>query len=524
MDRSLGCWFVCMHLVPNCDFAFQLPMFITVLLGGVVNLFGTIMTIVAVFALGTYGDFLPMQLLARSIIEDDVNYSIVFVTNRDNERYTKPSNERVSYLFVSAPSISFRSEDRESFFSTDELFEICATIKSMGGNVQHVVANLFTLSGFILAVALDVHCTLVALHGPTGKCPSSFRESLKTSWPTFYDKLNCLSSSSLSFVTWDDYEQFLWPTLSSEYDELRDKLGLGHPDDVSTAMPRRPLVLLVQSPRMFPLSSSFPRCQVIGCIHSHSNNQLLPTLSPEIIAFLDDQQQRGHSVICIDFGSLTSFIESAVTVAEHHDFDELAVFLGAIFALVCNTPNHASEYAFSFVVVCHGCPMFAGKTRAVADNSDGRIHVVDGDVFHDSLFRRCSAVVHHGGAGTLHSCLHVGIPQIVMPMVHDQFDNGTRIHEMRLGPVPLRKEDLFPDPHDDSMTTPRQSPDELIAHATEILGNKLKDAVAPAQRLRCGTLGKAIREDPTEDGLTQATALITAALCSPAIPQSSSNK
>ena len=461
---------------------------------------------IAIFALGTYGDLLPMQQLALSIIVNDVNCTVIIVTNRDNERHTElTTNVQLSYRFVSSPSISFRSEDREKFFAYEELFEICASIKSTGG-IQHVVANLFSLAGFVLAEALHVPCTLVALHIPTGNCPTFFRDSLKTSWPTFYDKLNCLSLSS-SFAIWDDYEQFLWPTLSSEYDDLRDQLGMLHPDDISCAMPRRPLVLLVHSPRMFPLSPRFSRCQVVGCIRSNSNHQLLPPLSPEIIAFLDDRQDRDRGVICIDFGSLTSLVD--------HDSDGLAVFLGTISALVCSPPHHASDSVFSFVVVCHGCAMFAEKTRAVADNSDGRIYVVDGDVFHDPLFRRCAAVLHHGGAGTLHTCLHVGIPQIVMPMVHDQFDNATKIHEMRLGPLPLQKKDLFPnhnDDDDDAVTIPRQSLDELIAHATEIVSDKLRAATAPAQRLRCGTVGKAIREDPSEDGLTQATNLITTTL------------
>ena len=477
------------------------------------------MDTIVVFALGTFGDLLPMQLLALSILENEEFHNIIIVTNKDNERHTNPTFPRLSYLFVSSPSISFNREDREHFFATEDLFNMCASLKSTGG-IQMVIANLFSLAGFVLATALDVPCTLIVLHAPTGSCPLSFRDSLKTSWPTFYEKLNDLSLSS-SCAMWDDYEQFLWPTLSSEYDDLRGKLGLLHPDDVSYAMPQRPLVLLVHSPRMFPLSASFSRCQVIGCIRANTNTHLLPIPSPEMLAFLDNQQHRGHSVVCIDFGSLTSFVESVATIERCDDSDGLAIFLGTISAIACSTSS------YSFVIVCHGCTIFAEKIRAVAGNCDGRIHVVDGDVLHDPLFRRCTAVIHHGGAGTLHSCLHVGIPQIVMPIVHDQFMNATRVHEMRLGPLPLQKEDLFPDQDDNddddtALATPRQSLDDLIAHATEILLDKLQAATAPAQRLRCGTFGKAIRDDPTEDGLTQATTLITTILHSHIPSQSSS--
>jgi hypothetical protein len=39
------------------------------------------------------------------------------------------------------------------------------------------------------------------------------------------------------------------------------------------------------------------------------------------------------------------------------------------------------------------------------------IHVIHGDVPHAALFRHCVAVIHHGGAGTLGTCLRWGIPQ-----------------------------------------------------------------------------------------------------------------
>jgi sterol 3beta-glucosyltransferase len=45
--------------------------------------------------------------------------------------------------------------------------------------------------------------------------------------------------------------------------------------------------------------------------------------------------------------------------------------------------------------------------------------VVD-DVPHDWLFARMAAVVHHGGAGTTHTGLRAGIPNVVVPFFADQ--------------------------------------------------------------------------------------------------------
>lgn len=51
----------------------------------------------------------------------------------------------------------------------------------------------------------------------------------------------------------------------------------------------------------------------------------------------------------------------------------------------------------------------------------------------ERLFPRCAAVVFHGGIGTTAQCLKAGVPQLVMPMAHDQFDNGDRIRRLGVG-------------------------------------------------------------------------------------------
>jgi UDP:flavonoid glycosyltransferase YjiC (YdhE family) len=47
------------------------------------------------------------------------------------------------------------------------------------------------------------------------------------------------------------------------------------------------------------------------------------------------------------------------------------------------------------------------------------------------LLPQACAIVHHGGIGTVAQGLAAGIPQLVMPMAHDQHDNAARL--MRLG-------------------------------------------------------------------------------------------
>ena len=51
-----------------------------------------------------------------------------------------------------------------------------------------------------------------------------------------------------------------------------------------------------------------------------------------------------------------------------------------------------------------------------------------------------SGIVHHGGMGTTVQALRAGCPQLIVPMAHDQFDNGARITRMGAGKsCPIRK-------------------------------------------------------------------------------------
>ena len=49
------------------------------------------------------------------------------------------------------------------------------------------------------------------------------------------------------------------------------------------------------------------------------------------------------------------------------------------------------------------------------------------------VLRRSAALVHHGGIGTLAQGLAAGVPQLVMPMAHDQPDNAIRLRRLGCG-------------------------------------------------------------------------------------------
>jgi UDP:flavonoid glycosyltransferase YjiC (YdhE family) len=49
------------------------------------------------------------------------------------------------------------------------------------------------------------------------------------------------------------------------------------------------------------------------------------------------------------------------------------------------------------------------------------------------ILPRAAALVHHGGIGTMAQALAAGIPQLVMPLAHDQPDNAARLERLGVG-------------------------------------------------------------------------------------------
>lgn len=74
----------------------------------------------------------------------------------------------------------------------------------------------------------------------------------------------------------------------------------------------------------------------------------------------------------------------------------------------------------------------------------GRVFVL-GKAPHSWLFPRCSAAVHHGGAGTTHEALRWGLPTLVCPVFGDQPFWGTRVAAIEAGPDPLPQKRLSAD-------------------------------------------------------------------------------
>ncbi len=64
------------------------------------------------------------------------------------------------------------------------------------------------------------------------------------------------------------------------------------------------------------------------------------------------------------------------------------------------------------------------------------------DAPHAVLFPRTAAVVHHGGSGTTAQALRAGVPQVLLPLILDQFHHAHRLHLAGIPPRPVPMEKI----------------------------------------------------------------------------------
>lgn len=125
----------------------------------------------------------------------------------------------------------------------------------------------------------------------------------------------------------------------------------------------------------------------------------------------------------------------------------LADFLGAgdppiyigFGSMTSQSPRQLSQLVVEAVRLA-GCRAVLGLGwGALEACHDERVHPL-GSAPHHALFPLCSAVVHHGGAGTTAQGLRAGLPTLVCPFFADQPFWGQRVLQLGCGPIPLALE------------------------------------------------------------------------------------
>ncbi|MDP3542692.1 MAG: glycosyltransferase [Elusimicrobiota bacterium] len=130
--------------------------------------------------------------------------------------------------------------------------------------------------------------------------------------------------------------------------------------------------------------------------------------------------------------------------------------------------------------------LLAGPAAKELTDLPNGVEAFESAPYHD-LFPRCAAVVHSGGIGTTAQALRAGVPQMIVPFAHDQFDNAARVARMGAG---------------EALESRNPTGRELAATLSRLLDDdEIKDQAA--------RIGAAIR---TENGVLLACDAIEAAL------------
>jgi sterol 3beta-glucosyltransferase len=108
-----------------------------------------------------------------------------------------------------------------------------------------------------------------------------------------------------------------------------------------------------------------------------------------------------------------------------------------------------------------------------------------GNLPHSWLFKRVSAVCHHGGAGTAAAGFKAGVPSMIMPFSNDQFAWAYRSYDLGVGVKPLNRKKL----------NARELAEAIkLAHSDQIVANAKKLAAAISVENGAGDCAKVISQ------------------------------
>lgn len=198
---------------------------------------------------------------------------------------------------------------------------------------------------------------------------------------------------------------------------VRDRLDLPHESFWRYGeQGRRVPVLIPVSPIVLPPPPDWgPRVRVTGYwnLPAPRGADLEAQVPAQVRAFLE----AGEAPVYLGFGSMTSADPRATA--------------DLIFEAVKRTGVRA--------VVSRGVDRLGDA--GVPDELRRRVLLVD-SVPHAWLLPRCAAVVTHGGSGSTGAGLRAGVPSMAVPHIGDQPYWGRRLHELGVGPAPIKRADL----------------------------------------------------------------------------------
>lgn len=117
-------------------------------------------------------------------------------------------------------------------------------------------------------------------------------------------------------------------------------------------------------------------------------------------------------------------------------------FLAAGAAPIVFTPGTGHRHAAAYFAAALQAVQALGRRAVFVTGHPAQLPaalpptvIAPGYVSFRALLPQAAALVHHGGIGTTAEALRAGVPQLVVPFAHDQFDNARRVQALGVGDV-----------------------------------------------------------------------------------------
>jgi UDP:flavonoid glycosyltransferase YjiC (YdhE family) len=212
--------------------------------------------------------------------------------------------------------------------------------------------------------------------------------------------------TGIRLVYWLGNTFVINPTMQRNLGRLRKEMYLPKEKRFFTRWIHSPELVLAMFPPWYaePASDWPPQVRMVGFpLHDVDSDQ---PLAPEVVAYL----QAGEPPLVFTFGSAMRHGQRLFQAAIDASY-RLRRRCLLLTRFRDQLPNPLPPHAFCFDYV----PL-------------------------RQLLPYSAALIHHGGIGTTAQALHAGVPQLITPLAHDQFDNAARVQQLEAGDVlPARK-------------------------------------------------------------------------------------
>lgn len=352
---------------------------------------------VLVLTLGSHGDVHPFVGLGMRL--RDLGHRVTVLTNPHFEELVeshglafKPvGTEEDFHRFADDPAVWSRTRGGVAVLKALGQF-IRASYDALAGELREntvIVSSTLGLSARVLQDAKGVPAVTCHL------APFVFRSFESPPVVAGLPPLEWLPRFVQEHL-WNGADRFVLDKALSEVNRLRSELDLEPVEGIMNQWWHAPGLTLGLWPKWFgPAVSDWPKqVELVG--FPLYDERETAALSPELSAWLDEGEPP-----------------------------------------VAFTPGSAMKFGGRFFAAAAGaCEWLGLRGLLLSRHAEHVPKNLPAGVRHEPfapfshLLPRCRAIVHHGGIGTSSQALAAGVPQVIMPMAHDQLDNARRLKRL----------------------------------------------------------------------------------------------